>query len=119
MARTVEPRFGFKNVFKAKKTGKIKGYFTLLIPTESQGYMELEGMRVIEGQTGPFVSWPNRAYKTSQQATVTANGATVTGIQEVTKYRNIVRWDSQARYNEVTKIVNEEVLPLVLAGLSK
>jgi hypothetical protein len=114
-----EPSFGYRNLIKARKDGKIKGYFNLLIPTESIGTIELSGFKVISGEKGFFISLPNRAVETVKKQAVQTAAGTVEGTVKETKYFNNIRFESQERYNEFRKALNEEVLPLIVSELSK
>ena len=119
MAKTHEPRFGYRNLIKAKKEGKVKAYFNLLMPTESVGTIELSGFKLISGDKGFFISLPNRPVETTKkQAVQTAEGV-VEGTVKETKYYNNLRFESQERYNDFRKALNEDVLPLLVAEVSK
>jgi len=113
-----EPKFGYKNMIKAKKEGKVKAYFNLLIPTESIGTIELSGFKLIEGTKGLFISLPNRATKVAKRQMVTTPAGQVEGTVEETKYFNNIRFESQEKYNEFRDVLNKEVLPLITAQLS-
>jgi DNA-binding cell septation regulator SpoVG len=113
-----EPKFGYKNVIKAKKEGKVKAFFNLLIPTETIGTIELSGFKIIEGTKGLFISLPNRAQKVAKEQTVATAAGPVAGTVEETKYFNNIRFESQEKYNEFRDILNKEVLPLITAQLS-
>lgn len=119
MAKAQEPKFGYRNLIKAKKEGKVKAYFNLLIPTESIGTIELSGFKVIDGEKGLFISLPNRAVEMSKKQTVTTAAGAVEGIVKETKYFNNIRFESQERYNEFRQYLNEDVLPLISSQLSK
>ena len=114
-----EPKFGIKEVRLTGKPGKIKAFFNLIIPTETLGNIELSGFKVVEGKKGLFVSLPNRAVpgKTEQKVD-TATGLTTTVTSEP-KYYNNLRFDSQDRYNEFRKELNESVLPMIAGRLAK
>ena|SRR5665213_1482483 len=115
-----EPRFGFKNLIKSNKAGKIKAFFSLLVPTESAGTIELSGFKVIEGSKGPFVSFPNRAIKKATKQTVDSSTGKVTSVpnEEVT-WLDTIFFESQDRYKEIHKEIDENVLPLMLQQLSR
>ena len=119
MAKAQEPKFGYRNLIKAKKEGKVRAYFNLLVPTESIGTIELSGFKVIEGEKGLFISLPNRAVETSKKQVVTTATGAVEGTVKETKYFNNIRFESQERYNEFRKYLNEDVLPLIAEQLSK
>lgn len=119
MSKTKEPLFGYRNLIKARKDGKIRAYFNLLIPTESIGTIELSGFKVISGEKGFFISLPNRAVPIEKKQTVTTAAGAVEGIVKETKYFNNIRFESQERYNEFRKALNDEVLPLIVSELSK
>jgi len=113
-----EPKFGFKNALKAKKEGKVKAYFSVLVPTESIGTLEIQGFKIVEGSDGPFVSLPNRAVKVPGRAPVDPNGNVVAGTtREEVKYYNNLRFDSTDKYNEFRDAMNKEVMPLILKKL--
>jgi DNA-binding cell septation regulator SpoVG len=115
-----EPRFGYKNLIKTKKDGKIKAFFSLLIPTESVGTIELAGFKLIEGSKGLFVSLPSRSAKGSQpQKLVAADGSeTIVGSIEGVKYYNNIRFESNDRYQDFRKAIEEDVLPLISRDLA-
>jgi hypothetical protein len=113
-----EPKFGYKNLVKAKKEGKVRAFFNLIIPTESIGPIELAGFKVVEGKDKPFISLPNRAVKAAGQQTVNAATGVATTTTEA-KYYNNIRFDSQERYNEFRKELNDNVLPLILERLGQ
>lgn len=119
MAKTMEPKFGFKNLIKSKKPGKVKAFVSILVPTETVGSMELAGFKVIEGDTGHFISLPNRAVETTKKQAVTTAAGVVEGTVKETKYYNNIRFESQAKYTEFRDALNKEVLPLILKQLSK
>jgi DNA-binding cell septation regulator SpoVG len=113
-----EPKFGFRNALKAKKEGKVKAYFSVLIPTESIGTLEIQGFKIVEGNDGPFVSLPNRQVKVATRTPVDPDGNTVAGaVHEETKYYNNLRFDSTEKYNEFRDAMNKEVMPLVMKKL--
>lgn len=113
-----EPKFGFKNVLKAKKDGKVKAYFSVLVPTESIGTLEIQGFKIVEGNDGPFVSLPNRQVKVAARASIDPNGNSVPGeAREEIKYYNNLRFDSTEKYNQFRDAMNKEVMPLVLQKL--
>jgi hypothetical protein len=114
-----EPKFGYKNLVKAKKEGKVRAFFNLLIPTESVGTIEIAGFKVVEGKDKPFISLPNRAVKAAGQQTINAETGEITESQADTKYYNNIRFDSQERYNEFRKELNDNVLPLILDRLTQ
>lgn len=114
-----EPKFGYKNLIKAKRDGKVRAFFNLLIPTESIGTIELAGFKVVEGGKGLFISLPNRAVRTAGQQTVNAETGEVTGAVSDTKYYNNIRFESQEKYNEFRKELNDNVLPLIAEQLAK
>jgi len=114
-----EPLFGYRNLVKAKKEGKVKAFFSLLIPTESIGTIEIAGFKVVEGTKGPFVSLPNRAVKSATRQTVNTESGEVTGGVEEVKYYNNIRFESQEKYNEFRKELNDNVLPLITSQLAK
>lgn len=109
-----EPKFGYKNLIKAKKDGKVKAFFSLLIPTETVGTIELAGFKIVEGDKGLFISLPNRAVKTPARP---ADGV-VAAAPEETKYYNNIRFESQDKYGEFRKELNDNVLPLLTAQLA-
>ena len=113
-----EPKFGFKNALRAKKEGKVKAYFSVLVPTESIGTLEIQGFKIVEGNDGPFVSLPNRQVKVASRTPVDPNGNAVAGetVME-TKYYNNLRFDSTEKYNQFRDAMNKEVMPLVLKKL--
>jgi DNA-binding cell septation regulator SpoVG len=116
-----EPKLGFnaRSLVKTKKAGKVKAFFSLYIPTESLGTIELAGFKVVEGEKGLFISLPNRAVPVKQQVTVnTANGQ-VEGTTDEVKYFNNIRFESQDKYNEFRKELNDNVLPLIAQELQK
>ena len=114
----MEPLFGFRNALKAKKEGKVRAYFSVLVPTESIGTLEIQGFKIVEGNDGPFVSLPNRQVKVAGRATLDANGNPVAGaVHEETKYYNNLRFDSTERYTEFRDAMNKDVMPLVLKKL--
>jgi DNA-binding cell septation regulator SpoVG len=113
-----EPHFGYKNVIKSKKEGKVKAFFNLLIPTESIGTIELSGFKVIDGTEGLFISLPNRATKVMKPKTVTTATGSVQSMVEEIKYFNDIRFESQKKYYEFRDILNKEVLPLIVEQLS-
>lgn len=119
MSKEKEPLFGYKNLIKSKKDGKVKAFFNLLIPTESIGTIEIAGFKVIEGSKGLFISLPNRAVKMSSTQTVETGSGPVTGSVNSTKYFNNIRFESQEKYNEFRKAMNEEVLPLIAQELRR
>ena len=114
-----EPRFGYRNLVKAKKEGKVRAFFSLLIPTETVGTIELAGFKVVEGEKGFFVSLPNRAVKTAARQTVNTVSGEVEGTVEGVKYYNNIRFESQEKYNEFRKELNDNVLPLITEQLAK
>ena len=114
-----EPQFGYRNLVKAKKDGKVKGFFSLLIPTESVGTIELAGFKVIQGERGMFISLPNRAVETNKKQVVTTSGGAVEGTVKETKYYNNIRFESQEKYQDFRKALEEDVLPLISKELSK
>lgn len=115
-----EPRFGYKNLIKAKKAGKVKAFVNILVPTETVGHMEISGFKVIEGESGCFLSLPNRAVEVNTPTEiVTATGDRVQGVKKETKYYNNIRFESQEKYNEFRNALNKEVLPLILKELAK
>ena len=113
-----EPLFGYKNLIKAKKEGKVKAFFSLLIPTETIGTIELAGVKVVSGEKGYFVSLPNRAVKVPATQVVTTDGQQVASQAEEVKYYNNIRFESQDMYNSFRKVLNEEVLPLITEQLA-
>lgn len=113
-----EPKFGYKNLIKAKKEGKVKAFFSLLIPTETVGTIELAGFKVVEGEKGFFVSLPNRAVEVPVAQTVTTDGVQVSAQSKEVKYYNNIRFESQDMYNVFRKTLNDEVLPLITEQLS-
>lgn len=119
MATKKEPMFGYKNLIKAKKAGKVKAYFNLLIPTESIGTIELSGFKIVEGTKGLFVSLPNRAVDVNTTKMVTTEAGSVEGTVKETKYYNNIRFESQEKYNEFRNALNDEVLPLITEQLLK
>jgi len=119
MAKTPEPKFGYKNLIKSKKEGKVKAFFSLLMPTESVGTIELSGFKVIDGDKGLFISLPNRAVPITRDQDVTTPEGVVRGTVTETKYYNNIRFESQAKYNEFRDSLNKEMLPLIAKELSK
>jgi hypothetical protein len=119
MAKTAEPKFGFKNLIRSKREGKVKAFVSILVPTETVGSMELAGFKVIEGTTGHFISLPNRAVPITKKQAVTTAAGVVEGTVTETKYYNNIRFESQAKYNEFRDALNKDVLPLILRELSK
>ena len=113
----MEPKFGFKNLVKTKKEGKVRAFFNLLIPTESIGTIELAGFKLVEGEKGLFISLPNRAVKTAGVQTVDASTGVTTGGADV-KYYNNIRFESQEKYNEFRKELNDNVLPMIAEQLA-
>ena len=116
-----EPLFGYRNLIKAKKEGKVKAFFSLLIPTESIGTIEIAGFKVVSGSKGLFVSLPNRAVKTtgSRQVVDMGSGETQGAAIEETKYYNNIRFENQEMYNEFRKEINDNILPMIETQLSK
>ena len=116
-----EPKFGYKNLIKAKKEGKVKAFFSLIVPTETEfGDLEIAGFKIIEGSQGLFVSLPNRAVKGGSVATVDLESgtATRTSSPDNIKYYNNLRFQSQEKYDMFRKELNENVLPLIRRELS-
>ena len=114
-----EPKFGYKNLIKAKREGKVRAFFSLIIPTETIGNIELAGFKIVEGAQGLFVSLPNRAVKSSGQQTIDASSGEVTGSTEAgVKYYNNIRFESQDKYNAFRKELNDNVLPLISQRLA-
>jgi len=113
-----EPRFGFKNVVKAKKEGSVKGFFNLRIPTESIGTIEITGFKVVQGNKGLFVSLPNRAVPIVRKQIVETKKDKVEGTIQEIKYYNNIQFETVEKYNEFRDILNKEVLPLVAKELS-
>ena len=110
-----EPSFGFRNVIKARKEGKVKAYFSVLVPTENIGTLEIAGFKVVEGKDGCFVSLPNRAIKVPTKPAITPDGGTVEGSTgEEIKYYNNLQFESLDKYKQFRDAMNKEVLPLVL-----
>jgi hypothetical protein len=114
-----EPLFGYRNLVKAKKEGKVRAFFSLLIPTESVGTIELAGFKVVEGEKGMFVSLPNRAVKTVARQTVGTAAGEIGAPVEGVKYYNNIRFESQEKYNQFRKELNDNVLPLIAEQLAK
>ena len=112
-----EPKFGYKNLIKAKKEGKVRAFFSLLMPTESCGTIELAGFKVIEGSRGLFVSLPNRAVKTGTQQVMDVDSGEMHQGEGV-KYYNNIRFESQEKYEEFRKELNDNVLPLIREQLA-
>jgi hypothetical protein len=113
-----EPKFGYKNLIKSKREGKVKAYFNLLIPTESVGTIELSGFKVVEGGNGPFISLPNRAVTAAVRSTVNVESGEAEGSVDGVKYYNNIRFESKERYAEFRKELNDNVLPLLVEQLA-
>ena len=114
-----EPKFGYKNLIKAKREGKVKAFFSLLIPTEGEfGTLEVAGFKIVQGASGLFVSLPNRAVKSAGQQTVDVDGGNTSNQAGETKYYNNIRFETQEKYNAFRKELNDNVLPLIEAQLA-
>lgn len=112
-----EPRLGFKYLIKTKKESKVKAYFTLVVPTETMGNMEISGFKVIDGKNGLFPSLPNRAVKVPTRSVVDAAGVQTSAAGEEVKYYNTLRFENQAQYNKFITALKEDVMPLIEAQL--
>jgi hypothetical protein len=113
-----EPKFGYKNLVKSKKDGKVKAFFNLLIPTESIGTIELSGFKVVEGGNGPFISLPNRAVTAAVRTTVDTESGQAEGSVDGVKYYNNIRFESKERYAQFRQELNDNVLPLLVEQLA-
>ena len=115
-----EPRFGYKNLIKSKKDGKVRAFFSLMVPTDTEfGTLEIAGFKVIEGSKGLFVSFPNRAVKTNTQQVIDVdNGTSGTVAGDGTKYYNNLRFESQEKYQLFRDELNNNVLPLIKQELA-
>src|SRR5208283_6219675 len=94
-----EPRLGYKNLIRAKREGKIKAFFSLLIPTESMGTIELTNCKVIESNNGRFISLPSRAVKGGGKVVDLSTG-TVTRNPNGLRWFNTIKFDSLKRHDE-------------------
>jgi DNA-binding cell septation regulator SpoVG len=114
-----EPRFGYCNLVKAKKEGRIKAYFTLLVPTESIGTMHLLDWKIIEGKSGYFVSSPNKAVPIRARRIVNVDTGETTNESDGVKYFNTIRFESYEKYKEFNDELNKNLLPVMLEQLAK
>ena len=115
-----EPKFGFTNVRKAKRDGKIKGYFDVIIATEGFGGLVVPGFKVIKVDSRePFLSFPSRPVPMTTETTVeTTAGKMVTGKVKSMKYFNTIRFESYAQSQEFNEAL-QGLAPRVLAELRK
>jgi DNA-binding cell septation regulator SpoVG len=115
-----EPRFGYTNLIKSKKSGKIKAFFSVLLDTEEFGTIEINGFKIIQGTKGDFISFPSRAVSVEKDATVTtAGGEKVSGKIPVMQYYDNFRFSSLEQSNDFKSILKDKILPKIEAELAK
>ena len=114
-----ETRFGYTNLIKSKKAGKIKAFFSALLDTEEFGTIEIHGFKVIEGNKGNFISLPSRAVPGEKDVVVKTEGGDVKGKLPTVQYYDNFRFSSKEMHEDFRKTLNDKVLPKIEAELAK